>query len=144
MKVDFWQLSHDPAEKVCALIAERVLGSGERVLVVSKDADQREAISKSLWKSGPTSFLANDEAGSVDDARQPVLIAADMQTANGATHVIYADGEWRDAAGFARSFLLFDDGTLEQARATWRSLDAKDDLERAFFRQENGRWVKVA
>ncbi|GMN04017.1 DNA polymerase III subunit chi [Erythrobacter sp. MTPC3] len=144
MKVDFWQLSRDPAEKVCALIAERVLGSGERMLVVSADAEQREAISKSLWKSGPTSFLANEEAGTADDTRQPVLIAADLQNANGATHVIYADGHWRDADGFARSFLLFDDTTVEQARATWRSLDGKDGLERAFFRQEDGRWIKVA
>ena len=120
MKVDFWQLSRDPAEKVCALIAERVLGSGERLLVVSKDADQREAISKALWKAGPTSFLANGEADEAGADRQPVLLSGTPSAANNASHVIYADGDYRDAQGFQRSFLLFDDATLEQARATWQ------------------------
>lgn len=144
MKVDFWQLSSDPAEKVCALIAQRVLAEGERLLVVSKDAGQREAISSALWKTGPTSFLANGEADAAGANRQPVLLSDKPVPANGASHVIYADGEYREGAGFDRSFLLFDDGTVEQARATWRSLDGIDELERAFFRQEGGKWVKVA
>ncbi|NQX95546.1 MAG: DNA polymerase III subunit chi, partial [Erythrobacter sp.] len=62
MKIDFWQLSRDPVEKVTALIAQRVLDSGERLLVVSAEADQRAAISKGLWQAGPESFLANGEA----------------------------------------------------------------------------------
>lgn len=144
MKVDFWQLSSDPAEKVCALIAQRVLAEGERLLVVSKDAQQRAAISTALWKAGPTSFLANGEAESAGADRQPVLLSDKPEPANSASHVIYADGEYREAAGFDRSFLLFDEATVEQARATWRSLDGIDDLERAFFRQEGGKWVKVA
>ncbi|MBV7266575.1 DNA polymerase III subunit chi [Erythrobacter ani] len=144
MKVDFWQLSHDPAEKVCALIAERVLGSGERLLVVSKDAGQREAISKSLWKASATSFLANGEAMAAGDERQPVLLSETTEASNTASHVIFADGEFREISGFTRSFLLFNEKTLEQARETWRALDDQDDLERSYFRQENGKWVKVA
>nr|WP_298929237.1 DNA polymerase III subunit chi [uncultured Erythrobacter sp.] len=144
MKIDFWQLSRDPADIVCALIAQRVLDSGERLLVVSKDAGQREAISKALWKSGPTSFLANGEAGGAGDDSQPVLLSDNTDAANSASHVIYADGEFRDADGFTRTFLLFDDASVEAARATWRSLDGKDGLERSFFRQDGGKWVKVA
>lgn len=144
MKIDFWQLSRDPADTVCALIAQRVLDSDERLLVVSKDPDQRAAISKALWKAGSTSFLANGEAGAGGDDRQPVLLSETPDAANKASHVIYADGEYREVDGFARAFLLFDDGTLEAARATWRSLDGKDGLERAFFRQDGGKWVKVA
>lgn len=144
MKVDFWQLSRDPAEKVCALIAERVLSSGERLLVVSKNPDQREAISKALWKAGPESFLANGEADEAGADRQPVLLSETPEPANGARHVVFADGEYRETQKFERIFLLFDEDTLEQARATWRALDGQDDLERAFFRQEAGKWVKVA
>ena len=59
MKVDFWQLSRDPVEKVVAMIAQRVLDSDERLLVVSGEQAQREAISRELWKAGPESFLAN-------------------------------------------------------------------------------------
>ncbi|GAA4041954.1 DNA polymerase III subunit chi [Parerythrobacter jejuensis] len=144
MKADFWQLSSDPAEKVVAMIAGRVLGEAERLLVVSEDAAQRAAISKALWDTNPENFLANGEADSVGAERQPVLLSAECKATNGASHVIFADGAWREPEGFARAFLLFSEATLDQARATWRSLDGAKDLERAFFRQDNGKWTKVA
>ena len=144
MKVDFWQLSRDPVEKVVALIAQRVIDQGERLLVVSADPDQRDVISRGLWSAGPESFLANGEADAPGADRQPVLLSETPDPVNGASHVIYADGEYRAASGFERSFLLFDEATLEQARATWRSLDGTEALERAFFRQEGGKWMKVA
>lgn len=144
MKVDFWQLSRDPVETVVALIAQRVIDSGERLLVVSGDAAQRKAISEGLWRAGPESFLANGEAGAEGAALQPILLSDAPEAANGASRVIFADGHYRGADGFARAFLLFDEATLEAARGTWRSLDGRDDLERAFFRQDGGKWVKVA
>ncbi len=143
MKVDFWQLSRDPVEKVVALIAQRVIDQGERLLVVSDNADQRMAISQGLWKAGPESFLANGEASGPKPDAQPILLSESPDPANKASHVIYADGMYREAEGFARAFLLFDDASVEQARATWRSLDGAD-IERAFFRQDDGKWVKVA
>ena len=63
MKVDFWLLSRDPAERVVAMIAERVLADGGRVLVVSGDAAQRESVSTTLWEARPEAFLANGQAG---------------------------------------------------------------------------------
>ncbi len=144
MKVDFWQLSRDPVEKVVALIAKRVLDSGERLLVVSKAAEQREAISRALWKAEPESFFANGEVSAPGADRQPVLLAGDLQSANAANHVIFADGEYRAPDGFDRAFLLFDDDTLQAAREVWRSLDGAEGLERSFFRQDGGKWTKVA
>jgi len=144
MKVDFWQLSRDPVEKVVALIAQRVLGSDERLLVVSQHADQREVISRELWKAGPESFLANGEASADGAKDQPILLSDTCDAANAASHVIFADGEFRQPTGFARAFLLFDDQSLEAARATWRDLDANEGLERAYFAQEEGKWVKKA
>lgn len=144
MKVDFWQLSSDPAERVCALIAGRVIGAGERLIVVSDTAEQRAAVANALWKAGPESFLANGEAGVPGADRQLILLSEDAEPANGASHAVYADGKWRGEGSFERVFLLFDDQTLDSARATWRALDGRDDLERAFFRQESGRWVRVS
>lgn len=142
-QIDFWQLSHDPVEKVVALIAQRVIDQGERLLVVSESSEQRVAISQELWKSGPESFLANSEASAPQPEAQPILLSDEPAPANGASHVIFADGTYREAEGFVRTFLLFDKETLDQARATWRSLD-EADVERAFFRQDDGKWVKVA
>jgi len=142
VKVDFWQLSQDGPEKVVALIARRVLDSGERLLVVSDDADQRKVVSRALWSAGAESFLANGEASANGAQRQPILLSDAVEAANGASHVVYVDGTWREPAGFERAFLLFDEKTIAAARTTWKSLSS--ELERAFYRQETGKWVKVA
>ncbi|MEP3421874.1 MAG: DNA polymerase III subunit chi [Erythrobacter sp.] len=144
MKVDFWQLSRDPVEKVVALIAMRVTDSGDRLLIVSNSAEQREALSRALWKAGPDSFLANGTMSDPGAAHQPILLSDTVQPLNSASHVIFADGEYRDPTGFERAFLLFDDATVDDARGTWRSLDGAEGLERSFFRQEGGKWAKIA
>lgn len=142
MKVDFWQLSRDPVEKVVALIAQRVIDSGERLLVVSREPQQREAISKALWSAGPESFLANGEADGSGAERQPILLAESLEPANKASHVIFADGEYREPEGFERAFLLFDESTKQAARQTWSALDDREGLERSYFEQVGGKWDK--
>lgn len=145
MKVDFWQVSRDPAERVVALIAQKVCGAGDRLLVVSSDPAQLAAIGKTLWETAPEAFLANSLSEEPGADRQPIVLSAECDAPNGANHIIFADGEWRDAAkGFDRSFLLFGEATLEAARGCWRGLDGNEGLERSFFRQDGGKWVKVA
>lgn len=145
MKVDFWQIGRDPVERVVALIAQKVCGAGERLLVVSSDPQQLEAISTALWETAPEAFLANGTADTPGAERQPILLSGTCDALNKASHIIFADGEWRaEAERFDRSFLLFGQATLEGARACWRSLDGGEGLERSFFRQDGGKWVKVA
>jgi DNA polymerase-3 subunit chi len=143
MKLDFWQLTDDPVEKVVTLIARRAVGQGERVLVVSADGEQRAAISRALWQAGPPdSFLAHGEADAPGADRQPILLAAEPDAANGASHLILADALFRETSGFARVFLLFPAALAPQARSAWRSQDGREGVERAYFAQEAGRWVK--
>lgn len=142
MKLDFWQVSHDPVEKVVALIARRTLDSGERLLVVSADPQQRAAISRVLWQAGPESFMANGESDAPGADRQPILLSADCAATNSASHLILADGRYREAAGFARVFLLFPPDLAPDARLAWSAQDGREDVERAYFAQEDGRWVK--
>jgi len=144
MRVDFYQLSRDPVENVIPQLAQNTLKSGERMLVVSGDDAQLAKVSGELWKR-PDSFLANGRAGASDQDRQPILLSDQVEPANSARFVALADGQWRDAAlTFERAFLLFDDATLESARGTWRMLDDREGVERHFWRQEEGKWVKAA
>ena len=122
-----------------------MLAAGERLLVVAEDRALLEAISTALWEADPASFLANGLAGGAHDARQPVLLSDRLEAANGARYVLLADGRWRDPGdGFTRAILLFDEATVTAARATWKALGDRAGLERRYFRQEGGRWVKVA
>lgn len=141
MQLDFWQLSHDPVERVVALIAERARGAGEKLLIVVNDEGQRAAMSTALWAK-PEGFLANGENHAT---RQPILLSGECVAANDARYVVLADGEWRDGAeGFERAFLLFGETGLTDARALWRKFDGRDDVERSYFAQEDGKWVKKA
>ncbi|MBI1404154.1 MAG: DNA polymerase III subunit chi [Porphyrobacter sp.] len=144
MKLDFWQVTEDPVETVVALIARRVADAGERLLVVSQDEAQRVGIARALWQAGPESFLANGAADAAGAERQPILLAADCTPANGATHLVLADGIFRETEGFSRVFLLFSADGAPAARAAWRAQDDRSDVTRAYYEQQGGRWVKKA
>ncbi|MDD3798053.1 MAG: DNA polymerase III subunit chi [Novosphingobium sp.] len=141
MRVDFYQLSRDPVEAAIPLIARATRQAGERLLVVSGDEAALERIDRALWERLPEAFLAHGRAGQPHEARQPILLSARPEAANGARFLALADGIWRDEAGtFARVFLLFGEAELEGARACWRMLGKREDVERRFWKQEGGKW----
>lgn len=145
-RVDFYHLTRDPAPVVLARLAERVLAGGSRLLVVAEARDQREAIDAALWTTVPESFLPHAMAGPslADAADEPILIgdAIDGPAANGASMAALADGQWRDEAlTFDRTLLLFDGQRIDDARAAWRTLSKRDDVECRYWKQdEGGRW----
>jgi DNA polymerase-3 subunit chi len=145
LRVDFYQLSESSVEEALPALAARMLEAGERALVVSADVEQLARISEALW-AAKDQFLAHTPAGGPHDERQPILLSDSLEAANGARYLALADGLWRDGAdGFERVFLLFDQTTIEAARATWRSLDGRKELERNYWRQvSRTKWEQAA
>lgn len=143
MQIDFYHLTRDPVERVLPALAERTLALGERMLVISDDADQRGALSRALWSHKPESFLAHGEIDAPNPQIQPILLADRVDPVNGAKFIALADGKWRDEAlQFARTFLLFGDATIAGARAAWLALGERDGLERRYWKQDGGKWVE--
>ncbi len=143
MRVDFYQLSRDPVEQALPAIARAVKRSGERLLVVSSDPGLTDALDRALWEHFPEDFLAHGRAGTPHEDRQPVLLSADCEAPNGARHIALADGQWRDEAlSFERAFLFFDDASIGGARACWKMLGAREEVDRRFWRQDGPRWVE--
>lgn len=143
MRVDFYQLSRDPAEAALAQIARATLKAGERLLVVSGDDAQLGRISAALWERYPDSFLAHESAGGPHDTRQPILLADAPEAANGARFMAIADGVWREGeTRFARTFFIFGEDMLQPARDCWRMLGTREGVERKFWKQDGGRWVE--
>ena len=140
MRVDFYQLTRDPAELVVPLLARSTLGAGERLLVVSDEPAQLGRISAALWQRVPDSFLAHGLAGGAHDARQPVLLGPAPDPVNGARYLALADGQWRDVGGMTRVFLLFAPERIDDARGTWRLLGQREGVERHYWRQDGGKW----
>lgn len=146
MRIDFYHLTRLPLERALPQIAERVLASGERLLIVAGEESQRAALDQLLWTYAPESFLPHGQAGGEDDARQPVLIAATGEAGNGARNIALADGVWRnEALGFDRAFHFFDEDRIAEARVAWKALGDREDVERNYWKQnEAGRWEKAA
>lgn len=141
MRVDFYQLTKDPAEQVLPQIARNTLKAGERLLVVSDDAAQLKRASEALWTRLPETFLANGHAADPHADRQPILLSADVAAVNGAKFMALADGVWRDG-DFARVFLLFPPDRIDDARGCWRMLGQREGVERRYWRQDGGKWIE--
>ena len=146
MRVDFYQLTAAPLDRVLPLLAERVLAGGGRLLVVHGDADRLKALDRHLWTYQPDGFLPHARAGADDDAAQPVLLSQGTEAGNGARNLLLADGRWRDEAlAFDRVFHLFDEDGVSDARAAWRGLSGRDGVTRHYWRQdEAGKWEQAA
>ncbi len=143
MRVDFYQLSRDPAPLAVAQIAAKAVEAGKRLLIVADDDALLMKVSEALWGRSGT-FLANGAAGGPHDARQPILLSDKVDAANSATCLVLADGKWREGAGFERTFLFFDDITLTAAREMWKELGNREGLRRNFWKQDGGKWVQAA
>ena len=140
MIVDFYHLGTSPLERVLPTIAEKVLASREMLLVVAEEA-LLPPLDEQLWTYGRDSFLPH---GTARPEKQPILLSAEPVAANGATNVALADGRWREEAlGFARTFYLFDNGQLDDARGAWRVLKSNVEAECRYWKQdERGKWVQ--
>ena len=137
MRVDFYQLSRDPVEKVVAQLAGKVLGSGARLLVVATGQEVRQTLSQALWAAD--GFLAHGMAGEPHAERQPILLSDSCAAPNRAAMVLLADGIWREeAVAFDRAMLLFDAQGTERARKLWREMTARESVEPRIFKQTAG------
>jgi len=143
VRVDFYHLTQVPLERALPSIAEKVLGAGQRLLVVTEPGRVAE-LDRQLWAYTPESFLPHAPAGGPRDPDQPILVAADIAAPNGARNVALADGRWRDESlTFDRVFYFFDAGAIDEARASWRTLKDRPDTERRYWKQDGrGRWVE--
>jgi DNA polymerase III subunit chi len=143
VQVDFYQLGGSPLEQVTSTLAQRLLAEGSRLLVVAEDEGLLARLDRMLWDQGATSFIPHGLAGGTDDARQPILLSSQTDAPNLARNMLIADGHWRDAAlNFDRAFYLFDGETLEGARLAWKLLAGREGVERRYWAQEDGKWVR--
>jgi DNA polymerase-3 subunit chi len=138
--VDFYHLSSSPLERVLPSICEKLMGSGERLVVVAEEELLRR-LDEQLWTYGRESFLPH---GKERPDTQPILLATEPQAANGARNIALADGRWKEEAlGFDRAFYFFDGSSLDEARGVWRALKGREGVETRYWKQdERGKWLQ--
>jgi DNA polymerase-3 subunit chi len=145
LQLDFYQLAGVAPEPVIASLAEKVVAADGRLLIVAEDEPYLARLDRFLWGQSETQFLPHGLSGGADDARQPVLLSTSPDAPNQARNMLIADGIWREAAlTYDRSFFLFDASRLEEARLAWKLLAGRDGVERRYWANEDGKWVKKA
>ena len=145
MRVDFYQLGRTQPDAVIATIAGKLLDEGQRLLVVAADEALLARLDRQLWDQGAASFLPHGLAGGEDDTVQPILLSTGTDAPNLARNMLIADGEWREAAlAYDRAFYLFDASTRDAAALVWKLLAGREGVERNYWAQEEGKWVKKA
>ena len=140
MIVNFYHLAASPLERVLPTICEKLLASGERVLVVAGE-ETLSRLDEQLWTYARDSFLPHGRAPA---ETQPILLSEATAPANGAKAIALADGLWREEAlAFERVYYFFDSQALDGARTLWRSLTGRDEVEPRYWKQdERGKWVQ--
>ena len=139
MIVDFYSLTASPLERVLPSICDKVLATGERLLVVA-EKPLLDRLDEQLWSHAPEAFLPH---GRDRAEAQPVLLSEEPVAANGAGNIALADGRWREEAlGFGRAFYFFDSSALDEARGAWRALKGREGVESRYWKQQEGRWVQ--
>ena len=143
MLVDFYHLVALPLERVFPRICERLIESGERLLVVT-EASQIGLLDELLWTYSSEAFLPHGRSDAPGADKQPILLSERVEALNGAGNIALADGVWRDEAlGFARTFFFFDNSHLAGARQSWRALkDVPDATARYWKQDEQGKWLQ--
>ncbi len=145
MRVDFYHLGEATIESVIASVGQRLIGEGQRLLVVAEDEASLARLDRLLWDQGAASFLPHGLTGGSDDSAQPILLSRGSDAPNLARNLLIADGTWRDAAlAYERAFYLFDQDSLQAARLAWKLLAGRDGVERNYWASEDGRWAKKA
>lgn len=123
----FYHLDMTGPDEAAGPLIAKCLERRWRVLAVSPSAARRAALDEALWTHSADSFLPHGQvdAPGLEPARQPVLIAGDLQAANGAQALLLLDG--MDApvdAPFERCMVMFDGAdaeTLATARRQYKA-----------------------
>ncbi|MFN9322806.1 MAG: DNA polymerase III subunit chi [Holosporales bacterium] len=145
--VNFYHLSRRSVEEALPALVNRVLASGQRLLIHTANPAFAKFLDDCLWTFDSESFLPHASAGSsVAPALEPVWITADTENPNGATVLLLADQT--DSVHFVsmEKVLIVFHGrhreSLDAARRVWKLLKEAGHTLRYFQENEEGGWLE--
>lgn len=144
----FYHLTRHPLEVTLPQLLGKARGAGWRVLVRGVEDARLDWLDEKLWLGPDESFLPHGRAGGPHDARQPILLSRDTDTAaNNAQCLMAIDGAEvspEEVGALERACVLFDgidETALNHARGQWKALtDAGCAAQ--YWSEASGRWEK--
>ena len=148
-QIDFYHLTQSDLGKNVAMLASKIVGSGQKALILCTKLNA-ESMSSSLWETQADTFLAHGIGDETVNVNAPLWLVHDPDSNPiMADHILVTGGlEVADAYHFKRLFLLFD-GTSEMelaaARSKWKSWSKEEGIQCRYFAQDDaGKWTQKA
>jgi len=147
VQVWFYHLERTALKDALPDLLEKVLERGLKAYVLGEGEALLSELDQHLWAYRPDSFLAHGLESEDHADRQPVLIGASPQAANGADILLSVSAmNLPDLSGYKRCLILFeghDDGHLTWARQQWKELKSQA-FDLAYWKQsEQGKWERA-
>jgi len=146
-EIGFYHLTRTGADQALPQLLGRTLAAGQRAVVVCGTADRVTALDEALWHCSSPDWLPHGTAADGDAALQPVWLATDDASPNGARFLFLIDSAASARLGdFDRVFDLFDgtdEAALAAARERWKSARAAGHALTYWQQGERG-WEKKA
>jgi DNA polymerase-3 subunit chi len=147
-EVRFYQLRRTGLERALPQILDKLLGMGERVVVMAGSPERAEALNVQLWTYDDRSFLPHGSARDGFADQQPVYLTASLENPNGAGVLVLVDGaaveigpQWRQVIEF---FDGNDEAAVAAARERWKAAKAGGHQVTYWLQNEQGKWEKKA
>lgn len=122
MIIQFYHLLSSPLEKALPKLMEKVLASGHKVVLHSRDTAQLKLLSNVMWQQ--QAFLPHGSTSDAHPEWQPIVLTSTMSNPNGASILVVLDGsEVPTDAGYEKLLELFDgedEVAVSAARARWK------------------------
>lgn len=123
-RVGFYHLQKTTLEEALPKLLEKVLGSGQRAVVMAGSTERVAHLDQLLWTAEPDSWLPHGTARDGDAGLQPIYLTAADENPNAAKILLLTDGVVSAHMGdFERCLTLFDgkdEMALQASRALWK------------------------
>ncbi len=145
-EIAFYHLTKSSLEAALPKLLEKTLATGKRAVVVAGSTERVEALNSLLWTYKQDSWLPHGATKDGNAEGQPIWLATDDETPNGATFLFLTDGAASERIGdFERCFELFDGNdpaVVEAARKRWKAYK-ETGHELTYWQQtDRGGWEK--
>jgi DNA polymerase III subunit chi len=146
-EIGFYHLTRTGPDQALPQLLGRTLAAGQRALVLCGSSDRVAALDDALWKCAEPNWLPHGTAADGDAELQPIWLATDDASPNGARYLFLIDGAETARLGeFDRIFDLFDgqdEAAVIAARTRWAA--AKSAGHALTYWQQGARgWEKKA
>jgi DNA polymerase III subunit chi len=143
-EIGFYHQTLGTLERSLPKLLEKILGAGQRAVVLAASAERVDALNSLLWTYDPGSFLPHGTVREGEAEMQPIWLTDRLANPNGARVLVLTDSaEAESFAGFDRVAFLFDGNDpaeLEQARTRWKRWGG-DGHKLSYLQQTGaGRW----